>query len=254
MSTQHDAHHPAHPAIDASKRANDLAKKLTQVARIQASSLHSSASSLDSTNFANVVASAGSQAQDVLNEQVLTFCSRVPALLSSCGLLKPSDPALANQEALSALMRIAEQANKSLPPSQNFAIVERMFDSLLKHHAKSVADQEESKVTIQKLLSELARSKRDDLLRSWQEEAKRNSEYNQARIQSLEQEILNLKNAAKEFDAKVSFAGLRTMQSGLSADFLFPSGGKHRSRKQSTFRRVTSCSSIGISFCRLFGQ
>jgi hypothetical protein len=193
-----------HPAIDMSKRTNDLARKLTQLARIQASSLHSSASSIDSMKSAGLSTSAPSQIQDGFNEQVLSFCSRVPSLASSCGLIKPLEPAQSNHDVDFGMLKIAEQANKSLLPAQNFAIVERMFDSLMKQHARTVADHEESKATIQKLQSELARSKRDDLLRSWQDEAKRHAENSQARFESMEQEIAYLKSASREFHAKVS--------------------------------------------------
>ena len=225
MSTQHDSRHPA---IDASKRANELAKKLTHLARIQASALHSSASSVDSIKGAGISTQASAQIQDGFNEQVLSFCSRVPVLVSSCGLVKPGEPVHASQEAALGLLRIAEQANKSLLPTQNFAIVERMFDSLLKQHARAVAEQEESKATIQKLQSELARSKRDDLLRSWQDEAKRNAEKNHSKMESMEQEIDFLKNAAREFDAKVSFRPPRAVLVLLNSD-VFVSGSKHRS-------------------------
>jgi uncharacterized protein YukE len=191
----------SHPAIDASKRTNELAKKMIQLARMQASSLHSSASAVDSIKFAGLSTSAFSQTQDSFNEQVLSFCSRVPALVSACGL----EPVDLNQEPVFGILRIAEQANKSLLPAQNFAIVERMFDSLLKQLTRIIADRDESKVAIQSLQLELARSKRDDLLRNWQDEAKRNAENTQARIDSMQQEIAFLKNASRDFDAKVSF-------------------------------------------------
>jgi polyhydroxyalkanoate synthesis regulator phasin len=193
--TQNDSHHPS---IDTSKRTNDLAQKLTRLARIQASSLHSSASSIDAITSSGISTSAPPQIQDGLNEQILSFFSRVPALM------KPLETHLPNKDAAFGLLKIAEQANKSLLPVQNFAIVERMFDAVLKLHARTVADQEESKATIQKLQSELARSKRDDLLRSWQDEAKRNAENSQAKIENMEQEIAYLKSASREFHAKVS--------------------------------------------------
>jgi hypothetical protein len=193
-----------HPAIDISKRTNDLARKLTQLARIQASSLHQSASSIDSIKSAGFSTSTSAHLRDGLNEQVLSFCSRVPTLVSSCGLIKPLEPAQSNQDAAFGLIKIAEQANKSLLPAQNFAIVERMFDSLVKQLARSVADQEESKVTIQKLQSELASSSPDILLRNARDDAKRDSENKQARIESMEQEIDYLKSASREFHAKVS--------------------------------------------------
>lgn len=193
--TQNDS---PHPSIDTSKRTNDLAQKLTRLARIQASSLHSSASSIDAITSTGISTSAPSQTQDALNEQILSFCSRVPALM------KPLETHLPNKDAAFGLLKIAEQANKSLLPVQNFAIVERMFDAVLKLHARTAADQEESKATIQKLQAELARSKRDDLLRSWQDEAKRNAENNQAKIENMEQEIAYLKSASREFHAKVS--------------------------------------------------
>jgi hypothetical protein len=195
----------SHPAIDASKRTNELAKKMVQLARIQASSLHSSASAVDSIRVPGLSTSAFSQTQDTFNEQVLSFCSRVPALVSACGLMKLLEPVESNQEPVLGILRIAEQANKSLLPAQNFAIVERMFDSLLKQLTKTIADQDESKVAIQSLQLELARSKREDLLRNWQDEAKRNAENTQARIDSMQQEIAFLKNASRDFDAKVSF-------------------------------------------------
>jgi hypothetical protein len=195
----------SHPAIDVSKRTNELAKKMIQLTRMQASSLHSSASVVDSIKVAGLSTSAFSQTQDGFNEQVLSFCSRVPALASTCGLMKLLEPADSNQEPVLATLRIAEQANKSLLPAQNFAIVERMFDSLLKQFAKIIGEQEESKAATQRLQTELARSKRDDLLRNWQDEAKRNAENSQARIDSMQQEIAFLKNASRDFDAKVSF-------------------------------------------------
>lgn len=216
MSTQNDCRHPA---IDVSKRTNDLAKKLTQLARMQASSLHSSASAVDSIKSAGLSTPASYQSQDGLSEQILAFCSRVPALVASFGLMKPLEPADANQEpALAGMLRIAEQANKSLLPSQNFAIVERIFDSLLKQHARTIADRDESIATIQKIQLELARSKRDDLLRNWQDEAKRNADNTQAKIDSMQQEISFLKDAAREFDAKVSFIQARFRWLGFSTE------------------------------------
>jgi hypothetical protein len=218
MSIQQDSRHPA---IDTSRRANELAKKLTHLARIQASALHSSASSVDSIKAAGLSTQASAQTQDGFNEQVLSFCSRVPVLVSSCGLIKPGEPAHASQDVTLGLLRIAEQANKSLLPTQNFAIVERMFDSLLKQHSRAVAEQEESKAIIQKLQSELARSKREDLLRSWQDEAKRNAENNHAKMESMEQEIAFLKNAAREFDAKVSCHPTRVALVLLNSEVFF---------------------------------
>jgi hypothetical protein len=200
MDTPNDARHPA---IDISKRTIDLARKLTQLARIQASSLHQSASSIDSIKPAGFSTSTSAHLRDGFNEQVLSFCSRVPTLASSCGLIKPLEAGHSNQDAAFGLLKIAEQANKSLLPAQNFAIVERMFDSLMKQLARSVADQEESKVSILKLQSELARSSPDVLLRSWHDEAKRDSDNTQARIESMEQEIAYLKSASREFHAKV---------------------------------------------------
>jgi hypothetical protein len=134
MNSQNDTRHPA---IDTSKRANELAKKLTQLAKVQATSLHSSASYVEHLKHSSppppVVASV--QIQDGINAQVLSFCARVPELLSSCGLIKPTESAHSNHEPGVALLRIAEQSSKSLQPSQNFAIVERMFDAAMKHLA-----------------------------------------------------------------------------------------------------------------------
>jgi hypothetical protein len=203
MSIQNEVRHPA---IDASKRTNELAKKLTQVARIQASSLHSSASAVDFIKSAGFSTPASFQTPEGFNDQIISFCSRVPAQVTSFGLTKFLEPANVHQEpALAGMLRIAEQANKSFLPSQNLAIVERMFDSLLKQHSRAISDLDESNATIQKLQLELSRSKRDDLLRNWQDEAKRNAENTQARIDSMQQEIAFLKNASREFDAKVSF-------------------------------------------------
>ena len=205
MNSQNDTHHPA---LDISKRANELAKKLAQLAKIQATSLHSSASYVEHLKSSHSPATAPAQIQDGINAQVLSFCARVPELLSSCGLVKSSESAHANQEPGVVLLKIAEQSSKSLQPAQNFAIVERMFDAAMKHLARSIAEQEESKAVIQKLQAELARNKRDDLLRSWQDETKRNSENQQGKIESMEQEISHLKHASKEFGAKVSLRRL----------------------------------------------
>jgi ElaB/YqjD/DUF883 family membrane-anchored ribosome-binding protein len=82
----------------------------------------------------------------------------------------------------------------------------------------SIAEHEESKTVIQKLQAELTRNKRDDLLRSWQDEAKRNSENYQGKIESLEQEISHLKHASKEFGAKVSSHRRRVMRC-FSSDY-----------------------------------
>jgi hypothetical protein len=151
----------------------------------------------------------------------------VPELLSSSGLIKSTtESAHSNHGPGVALLRIAEQSSKSLQPAQNFAIVERMFDAAMRHLASrwvgglirglgfqllrsltycgSIAEHEGSKAVIQKLQAELARNKRDDLLRRWQDEAKRNSENYQGKIEGLEQEISHLKHASKEFGAKVS--------------------------------------------------
>jgi hypothetical protein len=142
--------------------------------------------------------------QDGINTQVLSFCARVPELLSSSGLIKSPQSAYSNHEPGVVLLRIAEQSSTSLQPAQNFAIVERMFDAAMKHLASSIAEHEESKAVIHKLQSELARNKRDDLLRNWQDEAKRNSENFQGKIESLEQEVSRLNRSAKEFGTKVS--------------------------------------------------
>jgi hypothetical protein len=132
MNSQNDTQHPA---IDTSKRANELAKKLTQLAKVQATSLHSSASYVEHLKHSSPPPPAVACAQDGINAQVLSFCARVPELLSSCGLIKPTESAHSTHEPGVALLRIAEQSSKSLQPSQNFAIVERMFDAAMKHLA-----------------------------------------------------------------------------------------------------------------------
>ena len=135
MNSRNDTQHPA---IDTSKRANELAKKLTQLAKIQATSLHSSASYVEHLKRSSPPppAVAPAQIQDGINAQVLSFCARVPELLSSCGLTKSTtESAHSNHGPGVALLRIAEQSSKSLQPAQNFAIVERMFDSAMRHLA-----------------------------------------------------------------------------------------------------------------------